>query len=242
MHEWQREPVRGTVHYAGQSINYRVRQTARKTLAISVNSDGDVEVAAPNGTNQAAIERRLLRRAGWIVQQVRYFDQFRPRTPKRRYVGGETHLYLGRQYRLKIEEGEVDGVRLQNGFFRVAVCGEASPERIGSLLAGWYRERANTKLTERFEAVTARFARLLPDSPTLVVKSMQRRWGSYSAKGRITLNIDLVRAPPPCIDYVIVHELAHGRHPNHGRAFYDLMSHMMPDWERRKLALERILA
>ena len=71
---------------------------------------------------------------------------------------------------------------------------------------------------------------------------MQRRWGSYSKNGRVTLNIDLVRAPLPCIDYVIVHELAHALHPNHGRSFYDLLSQMMPDWERRKLALEKILA
>jgi predicted metal-dependent hydrolase len=65
---------------------------------------------------------------------------------------------------------------------------------------------------------------------------------SHSGKGRITLNRDLVRAPLPCIDYVIIHELAHSRHPNHGRAFFDLLSQMMPDWEKRKLALGRMLA
>ncbi|MGY3451946.1 M48 metallopeptidase family protein [Bradyrhizobium sp. USDA 4353] len=52
----------------------------------------------------------------------------------------------------------------------------------------------------------------------------------------------LVDSRLPCIDYVIVHELAHSRYPNHGRAFFDLLSQMMPDWERRKLALERMLA
>jgi hypothetical protein len=109
-------------------------------------------------------------------------------------------------------------------------------------LADWYRAHAETKLTERFDAITTRFARIVPAKPTLAIRAMQRRWGSYSGKGRITLNIDLVRAPLPCIDYVIVHELAHGRHPNHGRAFFDLLSQMMPDWERRKHALERLLA
>lgn len=234
--------MRGSIAYAGQNIDYRARHSARKTLAISVHPDGTVEVVAPTGTGQQAIEQRLLRRAGWVLQQRRYFEQFRPRTPDRRYVGGETHLYLGRQYRLKIERGDADSVRLKGGYFQIAVANEPSPQFVRTLLAGWYREHADTKLKERFEAIMGRFSRIVPKTPSLAIRPMQRRWGSYSGKGRITLNVDLIRAPLPCIDYVIVHELAHGRHPNHGRAFFDLLSQMMSDWEKRKLALEKTLA
>lgn len=233
--------MRGSIDYAGQSIKYDARFTTRKTLAISVHPDGAVEVVAPAGTGKQVIEQRLLRRASWVLQQRRYFEQFLPRTPERRYVAGETHLYLGRQYSLKIEAGEVDGVRLKGGCFWVSAAGPTSSARVASLLAGWYRARAEAKLTERFDVLTARFARIVPGQPTLSITPMQRRWGSYSGKGRMTLNVDLVRAPLPCIDYVIVHELTHGRHPNHGRAFFDLLNQMMPDWERRKLALERML-
>jgi hypothetical protein len=73
-----------------------------------------------------------------------------------------------------------------------------------------------------------------------------RKFDRAGRSGRIffppRFNVDLVRAPLPCIDHVIVHELAHGRHPNHGRAFFDLLSQMMPDWDRWKLALELMLA
>jgi predicted metal-dependent hydrolase len=62
---------------------------------------------------------------------------------------------------------------------------------------------------------------------------MKRRWGSHSRARRITLNADLIRALLPCIDYVIIHELAHARHPIHGRAFFAVLALMMPDWERR---------
>jgi hypothetical protein len=107
-------------------------------------------------------------------------------------------------------------------------------------------------LSDDFEPLpgqkSVRPARAIPhplgtDTPVAAsIRSLQRRWGSHSGKGRITLNCDLIRAPLPCIDYVIVHELAHGRHPNHGRAFYDLLGQRMPDWEKRKIALERMLA
>ena len=234
--------MNGSIEYNGRSIEYHARLTGRKTLAISVHPNGDVEVVAPDGTSKAVIEERLQRRASWILQQRRYFDQFQPRTPKRRFVGGETHLYLGRQYRLKIIEGGIDSVKLKGGHFLVTTTGRPTSNYVGTLLAAWYRIHGDAKLNERFAAVTQRYARVLAVTPTLAIRPMQRRWGSFSSRGRVTLNPDLVRAPVPCIDYVIVHELAHARHPNHGRAFFHLLGQMMPDWERRKGALERMLA
>jgi predicted metal-dependent hydrolase len=71
---------------------------------------------------------------------------------------------------------------------------------------------------------------------------MSHRWGSYSKTGRVLLNPDLIRAPTACIDYVIIHELAHVVHPHHGAKFFDLIDAMMPDWKQRKERLERTLA
>lgn len=234
--------MNGAIEYSGHSITYHAKFTARKTLAISVHPSGEVEVVAPSGTSKTVIEERLRRRASWVLQQQRYFEQFQPRTPKRRYVGGETHLYLGRQYRLKVIESGVDSVKLKGGYFFVSTAGRLTSEQVAALMADWYRSHAIAKLSERFAVTTARYARVLTITPSLAVRPMQRRWGSFSGRGRITLNPNLVRAPVPCIDYVIVHELAHARHPNHGRAFFDLLSQMMPDWERRKMTLERMLA
>lgn len=234
--------MRGTIDYAGHSIDYWFRYSGRTTLAISVLPDGAVEVVAPEGTAKQDIERRLLRRAAWVMKQRRYFEQFRPRTPERRFVGGETHLYLGRQYRLKVESGDQDRVCLKGGFFWVSVKGSPSPDRVRRLMADWYREHADAKLTERYSIVAKRFSRLLPRIPTVAIAAMKRRWGSYSASGRITLNVDLIRAGLPCIDYVIAHELAHARHPHHKRAFFELLEQMLPDWKDRKQKLERALA
>ncbi|MBL1255944.1 M48 family metallopeptidase [Methylocystis sp. Sn-Cys] len=234
--------MRGSVNYVGQTINYRARHSARKTLAISVHPDGDVEVVAPEGLKQQLIEQRLLRRAGWVLKQQRYFDQFRPRTPERRFIAGETHLYLGRQYRLKIEEGDRDRARLKGGFFWISVSGAPTSNRVRELMTEWYREHARAKLTERYMAASERYGRQLPRIPALSVAPMKQRWGSYSANGRITLNVDLIRAPVFCIDYVVLHELLHARYSKHGRAFFNLLDQMMPDWRERKVNLERVLA
>jgi predicted metal-dependent hydrolase len=234
--------MRGAIDYSGHRIHYHAQFSARKTLAISVHPDGAVEVVAPEGAGKQVIEQRLLRRAGWVLKQQRYFDQFRPRTPERRFIAGETHLYLGRQYRLKIEEGDCDRVRLYRGFFQVSVSEPPTSNRVRNLMTEWYREHARDKLTERCTAASERYGRELPRIPALSVSPMKQRWGSYSAKGRVTLNVDLVRAPVFCIDYVVLHELIHARHSKHGGAFFNLLEQMMPDWRERKEHLERVLA
>jgi predicted metal-dependent hydrolase len=69
----------------------------------------------------------------------------------------------------------------------------------------------------------------------------RKRWGSYTPAGRIVLNIDLVRASPTLIDYVISHELAHAFYPDHGKEWRNLLNMVMPDWENRKARLEAFL-
>lgn len=233
--------MQGFVEYNNHRIEYRWRRSPRKTLSISVCPDGTVEVVAPMAAAPELVEQRVLRRAAWVLKQQKYFEQFRPRTPERRFVGGETHLYLGRQYRLKIEMGEQDRVSLRSGFFFLTLKAPTS-ENAKAALTSWYRERARTKLSERYDLALSRYCRRLPSVPALSIAPMKRRWGSYSRRGRITLNLDLVRAPIQCIDYVIAHELAHARHPYHSKSFFNLLDQMMPSWRAAKQRLETLMA
>ena len=161
--------------------------------------------------------------------------------PPRRYVSGETHLYLGRQYRLKIVEEEESSVRLFHGRIFIATPEPKDKDRNAALLTEWYTSRARLKFAERFELLAPSFERLGLAMPTLAIRPLSRRWGSLSSGGRMTLNRDLIRAPSLCIDYVITHELCHLVHRDHGSAFYDLLERVMPDWQRRKFRLEQIL-
>ena len=107
--------LRGSFTYGDHVVPYRAQFSARRTLSISVLPNGAVEVVAPLGTPEREIQSRLKRRAHWIARQPRYFSQFQPRTPERRFISGETHLYLGRQYRLKCTQGEAEKVTLHGG-------------------------------------------------------------------------------------------------------------------------------
>jgi hypothetical protein len=234
-------PVHGTVAYGLEEIAFRILYVERKTLEIAVYPDSAVIVKAPLGTIFAEVEKRLLKRAGWIKRQLDYFRQFDPRTPARRYVGGETHLYLGRQYRLKVDTAETEGVKLVGRYFQVGVRANAPAERVRSLLLDWYADKAKCRFQESFDRCWPPFEKLPLARPRLQVRRMQKRWGSLSKNGLLTLNTDLVRAPRECIDYVITHELCHLQYHDHGPNFYRLLEKVMPDWEKRKHKLELTL-
>ena len=226
-----------------QAIDYVITRRERKTLEIAVEPDASVSVAAPLDASVDAIEIRLRRRAAWIMRQQRYFSQFLPRTPERRFISGETHLYLGRQYRLKVVPHVQAGVKLTRGFIVVQTHRPNSTEVTRELVDAWYRERAHVKFAERTEHNLGRF----PDPETfrprgLIVRQIKQRWGSMSPAGRLLLNRRLIEAPVDAIDYVITHELCHIAEPNHGAAFYELLDRVLPDWQHRKQRLERIMA
>ncbi len=231
-----------SVTYGKQTISYRLHRADRKTLAITVKPDMSVVVSAPHTAEQEAIERILRKRSAWIVRQQRFFAQFLPRTPARQFVSGETHLYLGRQYRLRLRQADSEEVKLIGGYLYVYVSDPSEAERVRELLFQWYSVHAEARFEERLTACMQQIAGWKIPTPQLEIRSMVRSWGSCNPTGRMTLNVDLVRAPRACIDYVILHEICHLVHPNHSREFYKLLSAIMPDWQIRKLRLEKMLS
>ena len=227
----------GRVTFGGGVIEYRLRRSKRKTLAITVRPDASVLVTAPSGAGLEAVAAKVRKRAVWIRRQQAYFTRFLPKLPPRQYVSGETHRYLGRQYRLKVVRGPDEGVKLRGRFIWVET---ARPEWRG-LVEAWYVLHARERFTRSLGECLARFHGGV-GTPQLRLRRMLKRWGSWSQRGVIYLNPELVLAPASCIDYVVTHELCHLVHAPHGQAFYGLLRTVMPDWEERKDRLERAAA
>jgi hypothetical protein len=231
----------GSIDYGKDKMNFAVVYADRKTMEIAVHPDARVVVKAPRGTLFKNILARVTKRARWIKRQLDYFRQFEPRTPSRLYVGGATHLFLGRQYRLKIRKACERGVKLKGKFFYIATPDPADTQNIKTLLDEWYIEHARTIFEKRLELWHSAAKSLKIPHPKIRLRRMLRRWGSCGKAGYILLNTKLVTAPLYCIDYVIVHELCHLKDHTHGKGFYKLLSKYMPDWGKRKERLERFL-
>lgn len=229
-----------SVQYGSNHIEYTCIEAERKTLGITVLPDMQVLVSAPTGTEREFIRARVQKKARWIIQKQEYFSQFFPRTPERQYIGGETHLYLGRQYRLKLIKSESPLVKL-SGRYILVQNSNTQPESVRTLLEQWYKERAKIKFPERLGVCSQDFEKYNIVLPELLIREMSRRWGSLTPNKRIILNTELIKTPMSCIDYVITHELCHLLVPEHNSKFYKLLSTMMDDWEARKNRLEKLL-
>ena len=208
-----------TLHFGDTAIEYTLIYAARKTLAIHVHPDRSVTVKAPAGSDFAALP---------------------PRQPPRRYVSGESFWYLGRHYRLKVSEGEREWVKLTRGYLEVTTPNKANTAYVQAQVEAWLRRQAQRHFHERVAALLPRFKPLALPEPELAVRAMKSRWGSCTGKGKITLNLHLMRAPKPCVDYVVVHELCHLVELNHGKGFYALMDRVMPDWRKRREQLKHV--
>lgn len=228
------------VKFGSRVIDFSLQYYDRKTLGIKVYPDGKVKVLSPYTAKQDEVIDKVRQKSPWILRQIDYFSSYKPTTPKRRYINGETHLYLGRQYRLKIVPDIEKVVKAYRGQLWIHSI-DTSPESLKRQLDAWYKERAVIVINELLEEVLPKFKRYKISSPHLLIRFMNKRWGSCTPAGRIILNTELVKAPKSCIEYVIVHEMCHLVHHNHKRAFQVLQSRILPDWQQRKAKLEQIL-
>ena len=212
-------------------------------MQISVLPDMTVEVVAPERATDSDILKRMNKRGPWICRQIKFFRQYHPRTPERRYLAGETHLYLGRRYRLKFFRALQTGIKLKGGHIEVHTHYPSRRKFVRHQIEEWIKSRAHERFESRLAACLAKFPVRNRYQPlSLIVRQLKRRWGSMTKTGRLVLNRSLIQASVYEIDYVITHELCHREHHHHGPKFFELLDRMMPDWQSRKRSLERRLA
>jgi predicted metal-dependent hydrolase len=228
-----------SVEFGSKRIDFQLEYTKRKSLGITVRPDLGVIVKAPANTSVDKIKEMIRKKAPWIIRQQSFFLAFHPKMTDRKFVGGETHLYLGRQYRLKIITDRVESIKLKGKFIEVATFDKS---RISQLVKDWYLQNAKKKFNTIAMELIEKFNKYNVEPSSIVLREMPTRWGSCTPKGRIILNPELIKAPKGCIEYVIIHELCHLVHHNHTRKFIDLQTKEMPDWEKWKAKLENLLA
>jgi len=228
-----------SIQFGSRTIDFRLEYSDRKSLGITVTPEMEVLVKAPKNTPLEKVKEKIRKKAPWIIKQQSFFLSFQPKTPQRKYVSGETHLYLGRQYRLQVIIAVEESVKLMGKFIEVKT---EDKSRTKNLIDNWYLEKARTKFDEIATPLIERFKKYKVEPSSIVLRNMPTRWGSCTPKGKIILNPELIKAPKGCIEYVIIHELCHLVHHNHTQKFIELQTMEMKDWEKWKIKLEKLLA
>jgi hypothetical protein len=228
-----------TIQYGTKQIRFSITNRKRKSIAVEVHPDTSVQIKAPLDCDLENIKKVVSKRSKWIITQQKFFEQFLPETPKREYVVGETHSYLGRKYILKISDSAENKVTIKGGYLVVHTQNNTE-ENVKHLLTEWYYKRATKVFEKVYNEAFQKFNQYNIVKPEIQIKRMKKRWGSYTSSGNILINPELIKAATVCIEYVMIHELCHLIERNHSKKFYNLLEKIAPDWQRWKLKLEKL--
>lgn len=230
--------TRYEIKYGSKRIPFELVRSDRKTLETRVKPDCSVEVRAPGDLSTEKILEIVSKRGNWITKKITHFKQYPRENLEKRYVSGETHRYLGKQYRLKLIRDDDYNVKLKGKFLEVHTPDD-SPEIVENLLYNWYRDHAEKKFDQILDEAMSIMKKHGLKRPELRIKRMKRRWGSCIAgKNRIHLNLELIITPTHCIEYVMIHELVHMKIPNHQKEYYRFLDQVLPNWRESKKKLE----
>lgn len=193
---------------------------------------GRVRVAAPHRLDEDTVRLAVVQRLTWIKQQRRQF-QDAPRQSEREMVNGESHYVWGRRLRLRvIERPGRAHVETDHDRLLLYMPNESDREARDKVLQQWHRaelRRAIPPLLAEWEPQIGK------EVSQWGIKRMKTKWGSCNRDAaRIWINLELAKKHPLCLEYVVVHELAHLIERNHGERFTKLMDSLMPDWTVRR--------
>ncbi|MDO6827927.1 SprT family zinc-dependent metalloprotease [Poseidonibacter sp. 1_MG-2023] len=215
--------------------NVKVIKKDIKNITLKVKPNCDVILTVPLKTDDKHITYILEKRKSWISKNVEFFEA-NNKVEKKEYVSGESFKYLGKNYRLKVIESNIEQVKLLRGYIQIFVKDKTNINKKQKLLNEWYilkAEKYFQKVVEEYLSIVKK------EVKNIKIRQMKTRWGSCNtSKGYINLNSELIKKRRESIEYVIFHELAHLVHPNHSREFYNYLDTYMPDWKKRKDKLE----
>jgi len=233
----------GVLNYGDRRIPYliEVDPDRSKRVAIHVEPDGRVIVEAPPGTDRPSIHSAVVKRARWIAAHVAAAHERQRHVIPREYISGEQILYLGRRYVLKVTQANETSshVRLKGNRLEVTRK-DISRDAVRAAVRAWYRVHARDYFDQRIGVWCKRLS-WVKERPPFRLLEMTRQWGSCSPKGELILNPHLIKAPRPCIDYVLVHELAHLKHHDHSPEFFAALGQEVPDWQQVKRRLDELV-
>ena len=220
----------------GRKIDCEIKRSRRKTIALYVFPDARVEIRVPLLYNVNDVEPFLIKHSRWLFNRLD--SKCDNVIAAKRFVDGELHYFLGKQYPIKVNAASRSSVVFKDDMIHISCRDTSNVSKISDILDCWYLEQAKRVFQEISIPLIKQMAKYNVAPKSFSIRKMKTRWGSCSRKGSISLNLHLIKLPEPCIKEVILHELCHLVHFNHSKEFYALMTAEMPDWKLWKKELK----
>ena len=220
--------MRKSIVLRGRRVDYELERRCVRRVNLRIRPDGSLAVSAPLLTPTLAVEALLLSRQDWILEKLRLLET-------RREQDGYAVWLWGERLQLRLEQGGRHSLSRSGDTLILRLKDPSDAEEKRRALEAWQKKLCAERVTALCEQYYPFFKLRGLDFPALSFRRLRSRWGSCRPqKGALSFNTRLCELPPDCTDYVVVHELAHFRQPNHSAAFYAEVARVLPDWKARR--------
>ncbi len=218
-------------------MNVEVVRSKRKTMSIQVYRDQRILIRAPLRCKESDILGFLDKNRNWVESKLHDSRKY-PGLTESNYSDGGTLWLLGKPLPITVIQHDLNRIVHQGKQLMVYQTVVTDIKKTARMISKWKRDYAAGIFQNRLSSWYEKFPDDLKEYK-LRLRKMKRQWGNCNHLGVITINSQLVRYPLDCIDYVLVHELVHLKYLHHGKAFYQLLETVMPDWQKHKLNLSQ---
>ena len=215
----------------GEKIYFFVQRKNVKNINLKVNIDKKVTLSIPMKMSLDKAKDFVKKKANWIKKQQDFYDTFAEQKENITFEDGETVYLLGKQYKMKIISDNHNSVVINNKYIEIHIKEKYIDNKnyIKKVYEKWLKQYA-LNILGKLVGIKI---------PRIEIRQMKTRWGScLPSNNKVIFNLNLIKTPICCIEYVVLHELSHFKHQNHSKNFYNFITIFMPDWKERKKILD----
>ncbi len=230
-----------SIEINGEKIVFFVQRKNVKNINLKVNLDKKVTMSIPMKMDIETAKEFIKKKAEWIKKQQNYYESFTDKKENISFEEGETVYLLGKQYKMKIISDIKNEILIKGKYFEIHIKEKYTENRkyIRKVYDKWLKEYAYEVfrgLVEKYQVILKKYNIKIPN---IEIRQMKSRWGScLPSNNKVIFNLNLIKTPICCIEYVVLHELSHFKYPNHSKKFYNFVTIFMPDWNKRKKLLD----
>jgi predicted metal-dependent hydrolase len=226
-----------TVTIASDEVEIDIVRSSRRTIALYVRPGGTLQIRAPWYVPVYTLMQFVHEKTGWITRQREKLKGIKPSAELRQINDGSIIPFLGRDITVRLRPDTKTTFELRGDELFIGFAGDIFSDKVTSLVDAWYLREAKKYFIARTHELASIHSDKLPQPRSVGVRRMKIRWGSCRTGGDITFNRELMKKDPALADYVILHELCHLVHHNHGKEYYALLESIVPDYRERRRKL-----
>jgi predicted metal-dependent hydrolase len=227
------------INIKNKSTKITVTYKDIKSVRLKVFPTHEIKLSVPLNTPEEWINDYIKSKSKWIEEKLQLFEQTKAIEKETNIISGISTRILGKQMKIRIFPSNQKRVILDDKEIQLYTNYPEDQHDINRQFNNWWQKNSKQCFIMQLDKLYPIIEKHGFAKPKIVVKKMKTLWGSCSRnRGIINLNYYLYKAPIPCVDYVILHELAHFIYPYHNKDFYDFLTIYMPDWKERKRQLD----